>query len=479
MNDLFYYGARQMKRCKINSYLFLYFIIPLSIITAQLTWAGSLINNTSSIYDTSINWDDESGKAKLLENVAQWDNTTITLLFDVYKHPEKHNLPNLKSTQAYNVQFINVFWGPQNNPFSKNSRPAKVFVFINSTSSNHPINNSQSTFSMAPLIKNKSDGNYYVFDRNKKQPMLLNEWVMKSSDATNTPTIRFNVCSGYGSLPNESCDDVSYQSETESMLEDFDKTLVNTKQYNAHRNINEDWKTKIRHPKSLSMNKSIVDTSIDWNNSSQRNTLLKTVSTWPNYKIIQENFEKLRDLRYFSDRDHSHFLRRISWLYPDDGCWTRASAVIRDLFGPFNNPVNDDARPSKVFAFGNLCANTTNASDGYVSWWYHTAPIIRDALTNQTYVLDPSIDPRQPIPMEKWVKFISANSGACSDSDSSVAQFNICTGYGTTPYDTCNSKYSTETSSMLRQPYYQDAERTRQIELGRDADAVLGNQPPW
>jgi hypothetical protein len=216
-----------------------------------------------------------------------------------------------------------------------------------------------------------------------------------------------------------------------------------------------------------------------WKDQEARQKLLGTVALWPNYQVIQANFEKLRDLRYFQDDEIANFPRRISWLFPDDGCWTRASAVIRDLFGPFNNLVNAYERPSKVFAFGNLCANTPNAPDGYVSWWYHTAPIVRDAETNQTYVLDPSMDPYHPMTMEKWAEAIASTSGRCSGSVSNVDSFNICNGYGTAPYDACQSGYDNETSSMLMQREYQYYEKERQISLGRDPEKVLGDLPPW
>ena len=135
------------------------------------------------------------------------------------------------------------------------------------------------------------------------------------------------------------------------------------------------------------------------------------------------------------------------------------------------------------FAFGNLCANTPNSPRGKVSWWYHTAPIIRDAETNQSYVLDPSVNPYQPLPVEDWMSRIAANENACAHSDSAVNSFNVCNGYATGPYDSCQNSvrtsYITETSSVLGQATYRRHERYRQTDLGRDANLVLGDMPPW
>src|SRR5690348_6376007 len=87
-----------------------------------------------SILDTSIHFNNENNKAVLLKTVSQWEDKTIQSFFQTYKHPEEYKLPHPANTQQYNVQFINAFWGPLNNPFNQYPRPAKAFVFIPSTS---------------------------------------------------------------------------------------------------------------------------------------------------------------------------------------------------------------------------------------------------------------------------------------------------------------------------------------------------------
>lgn len=448
-------------------------IAILSIVMTQTSFAKVPPYQSETIYDSRIKWEDESNKNKLLEMTPKWNNDFIKSVFAAFKNPE-YKLSNT-TDHHHTLQFVNAFWGPLDNPFNKNSRPAKIFLFFDDTA--------RSSYNMALLVKNSADGNYYVFDKKQTNPTLLNDWVMnmRNLHLNSSSPVSISICNGYGNKPSDSCIEKSYQAETSDTLESEKAFLFTARSpmNSARRGLYEDWKTKVHHSKAFAVaSNNIYNSSISWSNEPLRNELLNTVVSWQNFKTIQENFEKIRDIRYFNEST-PHFLRRISWLYPDDGCWTRASAAIKDLFGPFNNVVNHFSRPSKVFVFGNLCANTTNSPDGYVSWWYHTAPIIKDASTNQTYVLDPSINSRTPLTMEKWVAEITSQTGACTNSAGNIEKFNICNGYGSGPFDSCESNFEDEIFNVLIQPHYQKEERERQIELDRDPQAVLGNQPPW
>lgn len=431
---------------------------------------NSFAKESETIYAASIKWEDEIDKTKLLELVTVWDVDQVTFLFNAYRHPEHFHLPLIQDTQKYNLQFINAFWGPLENPFIQYPRPTKAFVFIGTSSE---------TFYMAPLIKNLADGNYYIFDKSQKKPILLNEWVshLRSAQGFQLP-VRFNICQEYGTSPNDICKEKTYQDEVRDIYPMNIFTIKNMP--SARRAINEDWRTKVKLPKTRAIAaNTIYGESIPWNNITARNNLLNTVTGWSNYQVIKDNFIKIRDIRYFNDEESNHFLRRITWLYPDDGCWTRATAAIKDLFGPVNNLVTGFSRPSKIFAFGNLCVNTSNSPNHSVYWWYHTAPIVKDAQTNQFYVLDPAVNPYKPLLVEDWIAEISSNSKACAGSENNVRVFNICNGYGTGPFDYCNTSYETEIDSMLDQSIFRRAERDRQVELGREADKVLGDVPPW
>lgn len=437
-----------------------------------------------SIFDSSVLWEDIKHKNELLQTVPKWEFKVIESLFNLYKNSKEIVFEKDKLVK-YNVQFINTYWGPIDNPFNKYLRPAKLFVFFDEASNHRmhvPIK-----FYLVPLIRDENDNNYYIFDHNQMRPLLLDEWINKIKTEHNNTKIRFNICNSYANSPKDICEQASYQDEVAYfspqqqawLNRSYPAALKNS--LSAYRPMQEDWRNKMKASSLKSAHK--YDEGVSWENEAIRNELLKKVTTWPNYKIIQENFQKIRDLRYFADSDYPNFLRRISWLYPDDGCWTRAAAVVRDLFGPINNQINYFPRPSKIFAFGNLCVNTSNTVNGSATWWYHTAPIIRDAVTNKTYVLDPSINPFNPLTVEQWMIEISSNAKACKNSDSYVSTFKICNGYGVSPFDECENplleSIETEADAVLSQPYYQHYERLRQTRLGRDANKILGDEPLW
>ncbi len=441
-----------------------------------------------TIYDSSVNWDDIAARNKILESskTPEWDASSIVSVYDMYTHPKEHKLPSSKDDQKFNTAFIDEFWGPIANPFVKYARPAKAFVYLGQ--------DKVSASFMAPIVKSATDGNYYVFNRNSSKPQLLEEWINEIKSKALGGSVKFDICNGYGNLPADTCAGKCYQAEENFALnsgvgepDGLLKADARIKSASAYRAEGEDWHKRAENNKTLfgagNGSGSIYQKSIKWNDVEKRNELLQTTSPWANYQTIQGNFEKLRDLRYFDDTQKHGFSRRISWLYPDDGCWTRASAVINHLFGADGNVANQFVRPSKVFAFGNLCANTPNHKSGKVNWWYHTAPLIRDAQTNQVYVLDPSIDAKKPMTVESWMETISAKTGACKNSKASVDTFNVCTGFGASPHDVCKSEegasFVSEATEALGQSNYQRLERSRQVQLERDADKVLGDEAPW
>ena len=452
---------------------FFSFILSLLVITiAPAAFAGN------TIADGSIKWGDVTSRSRLLMAAPKWNDDVMRNMLDVYRNPVRYQLPLIKNEQQYNVQFINAFWGPLANPFTKYARPAKVFVIFDKA------------FFMAPLIQNLADDNYYIFTKNNPHPVLLNDWITNLRTVHNYyGEIRFNICNGYGNHPGDACSESGYQLETadtnsSKWKSSRDSEVLPEKIPSAHREVNEDWIMNVsrsRHESRGASDASIYDSRVAWDDDIAKFPLLRTVVRWPSFRIIQENFEKIRDMRYFSESNKPDFLRRISWLYPDDGCWTRASAVIKDFFGPFNNVVNQFPRPSKVFVFGNLCVNSSNHPGGMVTWWYHTAPVVKDPQTNLIYVIDPSINPRQPLTLEKWLAAMNPQSGACArDHVQKKAMYiAICNGYGANPNNKCNAGFATEANNTAEQISFQRKERARQLQLGRDADAVLGKQPPW
>lgn len=430
------------------------------------------------IYSTSIKWEDEAGKIALLQSTPKWSDKDIQTLFKVYLELNKTKFSALP-TNSISVHFINMFWGPVNNPFNRLVRPSKAFIFVSNPKNAYD-------YYIAPLMQNTADTNFYVYDVNFSRPRLLNDWVNDIHLKYPASQLRFNICNAYATLPSTSCQEESYQSEISntsnislSKLSDLDVAS------SAHRELQEDWRQKaaqMQKTHALKTGDSIYGSSINWNDSTAKKALLQQIVVWPNYKVIQDNFKNLRDIRLYTDEQHPNFLRRVTWLYPDDGCWTRAAAVINNLFGPFHNLVKTAERPSKVFVFGSLCALTPNSPDNKVSWWYHTAPIVKDAETQQDYVLDPAVNPHNPLPLQDWVDAITSNQGACKSSyKASADKFNICNGYGSGPYSPCQDEvgFYTEARTSLMQDRYRALEYKRQISLERNPEEVLGDSPPW
>ncbi len=157
-------------------------------------------------------------------------------------------------------------------------------------------------------------------------------------------------------------------------------------------------------------------------------------------------------------------MRRSSWLYPDDGCFARASLAILNL-SKWNVAV-----PKKVFVFGDLRVETKNSPSGFVTWWYHVAPLVE--VNGEKFVLDPAIEPSRPLPLGDWLARQSANPDALE-----VA---VCGSGSYTPYDECFKETDgEETSALSEQGYYLDAEWERLQRLGRNPVEELGDLPPW
>lgn len=164
-------------------------------------------------------------------------------------------------------------------------------------------------------------------------------------------------------------------------------------------------------------------------------------------------------------KDYQGQTRRASWLYPDDGCFVRATVVDKILREQF--AVEQSA---KIFIFGNLNVKTANSPDGEVSWWYHVAAItkVKTATSEDYYVYDPAISFDSPLPVKDWIV-------AMQDPHAEIA---ICSGAAYDPGSDCKANgenvYSrTNQKAENAAPYYLDQEWDRLVELGRDPKAEL------
>lgn len=190
---------------------------------------------------------------------------------------------------------------------------------------------------------------------------------------------------------------------------------------------------------------------------------LPPVIAWKSLADLQERFEKIRDHRFLTLSTKPNFPRRISWLYPKDGCFARASLFNRNAFRLFI-PV-----PSKVFAFGNLRVTTKNSSRGAVGWWYHVAPIVE--VGEVKYVLDPSIEPARPLQLKEWIQRMGKTN---------KVKVAIC-GSGTySPGDNCHKKTDgLELRAEKTQKHYLALEEKELRRQRRSVEVELGDGPPW
>ncbi len=182
-------------------------------------------------------------------------------------------------------------------------------------------------------------------------------------------------------------------------------------------------------------------------------------------KKSDEMFEYIRDTRFLFLPSDTKFARRVSWLYPQDGCWTRA-AVARHMadqkgYGELH----------KLFIFGNLHVKTKNAPGGSVSWWYHVVAAFKDDL-GKVRVVDPAIDPGGPMLLEDWVKTMV--------SDPKSAKYSLCSSATYHPGDFCDQKNNrSDEFGEEDQETYLDYEWDNLLRLGREPKDELGDLPPW
>jgi len=190
------------------------------------------------------------------------------------------------------------------------------------------------------------------------------------------------------------------------------------------------------------------------------------VTEWNSEEELQSLFERVRDFRFTTTRHDPGFLRRISWLYPDDGCYMRAAIANYNLHYYFGVTI-----PNKVFAFGDLTVKTPNTRTGATSWWYHVAPIVQ--VKGQFYVLDAAIEPRYPLKLQDWLSRMSGGQP-------NRLEVAVC-GSGTyMPADDCSQiSDRIEQRAHGDQPYFFELEWERLEELGRDPRKELGDEPPW
>ncbi|MFN7454500.1 MAG: protein-glutamine glutaminase family protein [Pseudobdellovibrionaceae bacterium] len=191
---------------------------------------------------------------------------------------------------------------------------------------------------------------------------------------------------------------------------------------------------------------------------------LTGVAAYSDSQKLQTVFEEIRDERFLSADPKPEFPRRLSWLYPADGCFARAEYMSRKL------QEKGLPAPTKVFAFGSLRVATPNASLGSVSWWYHV--VVGYNVEGQVKVFDPAIDPVAPMNLEAWLGRMSENLNSVKVS--------FCDSKSFDPTSPCQPSEAVDSDSLLTlQRYYLEMEWGNMVRLGKNPEKVLGDLPPW
>lgn len=181
------------------------------------------------------------------------------------------------------------------------------------------------------------------------------------------------------------------------------------------------------------------------------------------YGDLENQFKYVRDSRMVENQNGA-FPRRLTWLFPDDGCYARAEMAKFALIE------NNFPAPKKIYAFGNLNAATKNTPSGWVQWWYHVAVTYRVGTT--TYVLDPSLEPRRPLKLEEWHRLIGGAQ--------TKVQYAICAANTFDPTVDCiQPKSGKKEMAINEQEVFLEPEWDRLLELGRNPEKELGEFPPW
>lgn len=177
---------------------------------------------------------------------------------------------------------------------------------------------------------------------------------------------------------------------------------------------------------------------------------------------LQLTFQKLRDVREWYWAELPNFRRRIPWLYPEDGCFSRADLMDQKLTD-WKEP-----RAHHVFIFGNISA--TNDYGTYF-WWFHVAPVVK--LKGEAYVIDPAVFFEAAIPLKEWILKMTSQVEA--------VKLSLCGPAALYPFDRCNQKESTWDAAYkeeLVQEYLRSEWVNLEKVLNHTPAYLLGESPP-
>jgi len=182
---------------------------------------------------------------------------------------------------------------------------------------------------------------------------------------------------------------------------------------------------------------------------------------WKDWQAITQSFLDGRDHRFMKDRNE--FSRRPTWLYPDDGCFSRAE-VLAEKMKNSKNPA-----PKKLFAFGSLLVKTGNSYNGEVDWWYHVVVAFKHK--GKVVIFDPAIQSSGPLNLTDWLKKMG------NPKDLALT---VCETHAYGPTDPCRGSIASHfDQAILDQQEIFPLEWSRLEDLGRKPQEELADLPPW
>lgn len=202
------------------------------------------------------------------------------------------------------------------------------------------------------------------------------------------------------------------------------------------------------------------------------------VPVWSDADIAAQ-FAATRDARYMTTASNPTFPRRISWMYPDDGCFARAEQVDVQVSQA------GKTRPYKLFAMSvglrlRVYTSNTNDPSGTVHWDWHTVPVVKNS-AGQVIVLDAALSPCRPLPYKEWLGLMTDNpTQEFSDpANGHGVGLGDSNAYFPSSLVTGEPSHSAESLTDETQTYLDSEWYRQQTELGRDPTVVLGASPPW
>lgn len=211
------------------------------------------------------------------------------------------------------------------------------------------------------------------------------------------------------------------------------------------------------------------------------------VPQWTDAEIMA-HFATSRSDRYLEQSTVPGYPRRISWLFPDNGCFARAEQVI----GMETDPAR---KPFKLWALDTSGMNqleviTDNHPSGQVNWTWHVVPLVLNS-ANQPIVFDAALNPCGPLFWEDWLALMVGGNASLFDDTASpfrvvVSDYNAYVpGHEIFDQSPGHADHLADSYVELEDdsdPWYRFLyeEWERQVtDLSRDSEEMFGDDPVW